>query len=37
LGESTYQQLAHAFQCQRKEDAVVKNKTKPIVVYQVLR
>jgi adenylate cyclase len=36
LGENTYQQLAHAFKCQRKEDAVVKNKTKPIVVYQVL-
>ncbi len=36
LGENTHQYISSHFNCQRKEDAVVKNKTKPIVVYQVL-
>ena len=36
VGENTYELIKQAFVCQRKDDAVVKNKTKPIPIYQVV-
>ncbi len=36
VGENTYQLIKQAFVCQRKEDVVVKNKTQPVRIYEVV-
>jgi class 3 adenylate cyclase len=36
VGENTYERIQQTFVCQRKEDAVVKNKHKPIKIFQVV-
>lgn len=36
IGENTYEMVKDAFVCNRKADAVVKNKTNPIQIFQVV-
>jgi class 3 adenylate cyclase len=36
VGENTYQMIKQAFVCTRKEDVLVKNKTQPVRIYEVM-
>ncbi len=36
IGENTYQQVKESFKCRRLEEVKLKNKAKPVVIYEVL-
>jgi adenylate cyclase len=36
INEETYQKVKESFQCNKKGESILKNKAKPVTIYEVL-